>query len=177
MTTLNQSLFLFIHQFAGGNFLLDDLGVFFGQYLAYLMGVGFLVFVYYERGWRRKLYVLAEGAIAAMLARGLITEIVRFFYHHARPFTFYDFTPLIQETGWSLPSGHAALFFAIAMVLWYRNRAWGAWYLALAVLMGVARIYAGVHWPLDIVAGAAVGIGSAMFVHWLLRDSRGKIFS
>jgi membrane-associated phospholipid phosphatase len=41
--------------------------------------------------------------------------------------------------------------------------------------MGVARIYAGVHWPLDIVGGAVVGILSAWFIHWLLRDAREKI--
>jgi undecaprenyl-diphosphatase len=176
MTTLNQSLFQFIHQFAGRNFLLDGLGIFFAQYLAYLMGVGFLVFVFYERGWRRKFYVFAEGAIAVILSRGLITEIIRFFYHHARPFSFYNFVPLISEAGWSLPSGHAAIFFALATVLWYRNRAWGVWFFALATLMGIARVYAGVHWPLDIVAGAAIGIASAMFVRWLLRDSRKKLF-
>jgi len=39
-------------------------------------------------------------------------------------------------------------------------------------LMGIARVYAGVHWPIDIVGGAVVGLLSAWFMHWLLRGSR-----
>ena len=160
MAALNQSLFQFIHHFAGRYSLLDDFGIFLSQYLAYFMVAGFLVLVYRENGWRKRLYVFAEGVLAVILARGLLTEIIRFFYHHERPFSFYNFTPLIRESGWSLPSGHAAFFFALGVAVWYRNRAWGGWYLALAVLMGVARIYAGVHWPLDIAAGAAIGAGA-----------------
>jgi len=41
--------------------------------------------------------------------------------------------------------------------------------------MGVARIYAGAHWPLDVIGGAAVGILSALFIHWLLKGSRREL--
>lgn len=174
---MNQTIFLYIHQFAGRSFLLDDLGIFLAEYLPYLMVAGFLVLIIYENGWRRKLYWFAEGAIAVMISRGLLTEIIRLFYHHERPFSFYNFTPLISETGWSFPSGHAAWFFALAMTVWYVNRKWGIWYFALAVIMGVARVYAGVHWPLDIIGGVVVGILSALFVHWLLGRSRRELYA
>jgi undecaprenyl-diphosphatase len=176
MLSLNQSVFQFIHQFAGRNFLFDDLGIFFAQYLPYLMVAGFLLLAYYEKGWRKKLYVFAEGAIAVIIARGIVTEVIRFFYHHERPFSFYNFPPLISEAGWSFPSGHAAWFFALAMTVWYVNRKWGIWYFALATLMGIARVYAGVHWPLDIIGGIAVGIASGFLVHWFLRTSREGLY-
>jgi membrane-associated phospholipid phosphatase len=43
--------------------------------------------------------------------------------------------------------------------------------------MGIARIYVGVHWPLDILGGIVVGLASAWFVHWLLRDVREKLYA
>jgi undecaprenyl-diphosphatase len=175
--TLNQTVFLFIHQFAGRHVWLDDIGIFFAQYLAYFLVAAFLVFAYYQLGWRRKLYVLCEGAIAIMLSRGLITEIIRIFYHHERPFSFYNFTPLVQAAGWSFPSGHMAWFFAMSLTVWYFNRQWGWWFFGLSFVMGVARIYAGVHWPLDILGGIVVGLASAWFVHWLFRDTRQKLYA
>lgn len=175
--TLNQTLFLAIHQFAGRHLWLDDLGIFFAQYLAYFLVAAFLVLAYYQLGWRRKLYVFCEGAIAVMLSRGLVTEVIRLFYHHVRPFSFYNFTPLIQEAGWSFPSGHMAWFFALSLTVWYVNRTWGWWFFGLSFVMGIARIYVGVHWPLDILGGIVVGLLSAWFVHWLLRDVRQKLYS
>jgi membrane-associated phospholipid phosphatase len=41
--------------------------------------------------------------------------------------------------------------------------------------MGIARIYAGVHWPFDILGGIAVGIISGYFIHWLLRGTRAEL--
>ena len=172
MFSLNQAVFQFIY--AGGQHgaFLNMLGVFFAEYLPYLLILAFLVLAYYQSGWRRRVYLFSEGALAIILSRGIVTETIRFFYHHPRPFDFYDFTPLIPESGWSFPSGHAAWFFALAMVVWYSNRKWGWWFFALAVCNGVARVYVGVHWPFDIAGGAVVGIVSALFIHWLLAESR-----
>lgn len=168
MSNLNQLLFVWIHNLSGRSAWLDGLGIFFADYLAYLLVIGFLVLVIYEEGARQKFRLFAEGVIAVILARGIITTAIRFFYYHPRPFEAYGFAPLIGESGSSFPSGHAAWFFALAMVVWYVNRKWGIWYLVLAAAMGLARIYAGVHFPLDVLGGAAVGIASGMFVHWLL---------
>lgn len=176
LASFNQSLFLFIHQFAGRNFILDDAGIFLASYLPYLMGLAFLVLVWREDGWRKKLYVFAEGAIAVVLSRGLVTEIIRYFYYHPRPFAFYNFTPLISESGSSFPSGHMTFFFALSLVVWYANRKWGWWFFALSALVGIARIYAGVHWPYDIIGGVLIGLACGWFVHRLLKESREKLY-
>ena len=177
MSSFNQIIFHFIYAANHRSELLDIAGIFSAQYLPYLLVLGFLVLIYYQQGSRRRVYLFCEGVLAIILARGLITEIIRYFYHEQRPFSFYNFTPLINEGGWSFPSAHAAWFFALAVVVWYVNRKWGWWYLALALVMGVARVYAGVHWPLDVVGGAVVGVLSAMFIHWLLLGVREKLQS
>ena len=172
LARFNQSVFLFIYHAAGRWPLLDDIGIFFAEWLPYLLVIGFLVLVFGQPGARRKFYLFAEGALAVILARGILTEIIRFFYYHPRPFEIYGFVPLIPESGASFPSGHMTFFFALAMAVWYADRKWGVWYFVLAALMGIARIYVGVHWPLDILGGVVIGIASGAFIHWLLKEYR-----
>ncbi|HVN26620.1 MAG TPA: phosphatase PAP2 family protein [Candidatus Paceibacterota bacterium] len=170
--SFNQSVFLFVHHLAGRSGWIDGVGVFFADWLPYLLAAGFVVFVLGQKGWRQRFYLFAEGALAVIVARGLVTETIHLLYHEERPFSFYHFAPLVPGIGWSFPSAHAAAFFALATMLWYFNRRWGVWYFAFAVMNGVARVYAGVHWPLDIVGGVAVGVLSAMAVHAALKASR-----
>ena len=75
-------------------------------------------------------------------------------------------TAIVREeaTGFGFPSGHTTLAFALAAVLHPilpPTIRWVPWLLATAV--GVARVYVGVHWPMDLVGGASLGIaiGSA----------------
>jgi undecaprenyl-diphosphatase len=172
MSFSNHAVFLAIHNLSGRNGFADAIGIFLAEWMPYLLAIAFLALVFMQPGARKKFYLFAEGALAVILARGIVTPLIQLFYHEPRPFSFYGFAPLIGESGWSFPSAHAALFFALLIPVWYANKKWGWWYLAAAALMAVARVYAGVHWPLDIVAGAIIGIASGFFVRWLLRDAR-----
>ena len=64
-----------------------------------------------------------------------------------------------HASGFGFPSGHTTLAFAFATVLHpllpTRVR-WIPW--AIATAVGIARMYVGVHWPMDVVGGAALGI-------------------
>jgi len=66
----------------------------------------------------------------------------------------------------SFPSGHTCAAFA-AVCSWRPclPRGWGYTALLCAVLMGVSRLYVGVHFPSDVLVGALVGILSARIVH------------
>lgn len=166
---MNQYLFNLIFSLHGHSFLIDDLGVLFAKYVPYLLVLGFFVLIFHESSWRRRLFLFIEGALATILSRGILTEIIRFFYHHPRPFEALNFPPLIPESGYSFPSGHATFYFALATVIFLWNRRWGIWYLIFAALNGIARIYVGVHWPLDILGGAAIGILSGIILHSILK--------
>jgi undecaprenyl-diphosphatase len=173
---MNQQFFNDIHNFSGRSAIFDGVGIFFANYLIYFLILGFLFLVLAEKGPRRKLYWFGEGALATLLARGIVTEVVRFFYHHPRPFAFYGFAPLVTESGSSFPSGHMTFLFALATVVWYANRRWGILYFVLSFAVGVARIYVGVHWPLDILGGAVIGVLCAAIIHRFLRPSRKELF-
>ena len=62
--------------------------------------------------------------------------------------------------GWSsFPSDHAVLFFALATALWRSHRAIGGLaFLWALVVIGLPRVYLGLHYPTDILAGGVVGI-------------------
>ena len=60
----------------------------------------------------------------------------------------------------SFPSGHAQSAAAVGMyLLWLYPRRW-QWWSAGIILAGFARIYAGVHFPLDVLVGTCIGVGS-----------------
>ena len=62
--------------------------------------------------------------------------------------------------GWSaFPSDHAVLFFALAMGLYRAHRPFGvAAFLYATFVVCLPRVYLGLHWPTDILAGAALGV-------------------
>ena len=95
-----------------------------------------------------------------------MTEIIRFFYNRPRPFEVLENVVKLTDhtTGSSFPSGHAAVIFGLAGFLFLHNRKIGLWFLAAAVLIGIARVAVGVHYPSDILGGLTVGLVSAWIV-------------
>lgn len=72
----------------------------------------------------------------------------------------------------SFPSGHTVASFAAATAIYARNRFWGRLAYAFGALMGFSRLYLGVHFPTDVLAGAAIGTASAALVARLFRKAR-----
>lgn len=70
---------------------------------------------------------------------------------------------------YAFPSGHAAASFALATSA---TLSYPEWYVAVpalswATMTALARVWHGVHYPTDVAAGAALGVGSAVLVHVL----------
>jgi undecaprenyl-diphosphatase len=165
------TLFNLIHGLAGKSRVLDLLGIFLAEYLGYFLLFLVLYLIFFRPiEWKVRYRQILYMVLTLILSRGLFTEIIRFFYYRPRPFLVLDVQPLFNhEATPALPSGHAAFYFALALsVFYFIDRPWG-WKLIIAVsLMGLARIFGGVHWPLDIAAGFAVALVSIWLVRYLL---------
>ncbi len=164
-TMLNTFLFETINNLAVRNIWLDRLAVFFTDYAGYIM-LAVLVLLFIFKSSKLSRFMVLVALISAAVSRGIITTIIRFFYHHPRPFDVLTVKQLIPEGGYSFPSGHAAFYFALSTGVYLYNKKLGIAFFAVSALMGIARIFAGVHWPADILGGALVGILTALIVNF-----------
>ncbi len=157
--------------------ILDWGAVFFATYLPFALVIAAIVLFFRNPSWRVRLWYILATALSVLLARGFFTELVRFVYARPRPFVELRFPPLLNgfDPSPAFPSGHAAAFFALAFVMLFIKRRWGYWFLGFAVLNALARVYAGVHWPTDVIAGAIVGCLSAGIVWFALLRNPGDL--
>ncbi len=163
---MNELLFLKINNFAGYNIWLDGLGVFLSVYLGYIL-VAVLLYILIFRWSVRNSLMFWSAIVSAIIARLGITSLIRFFYHHPRPFDVMQVHQLIGESGYSFPSGHASFFFALSAAVYIFNKKLGIIFFISSIIMGLTRIYAGVHWPADILGGAIVGVATGWLIGYL----------
>lgn len=108
--------------------------------------------------------LLAIG-VGALLTNVVIKNIVA----RPRPYTYVEWNLIIDEPSeWSFPSGHttAAIAFATAITLRHK-KAW--WVYVPAALMAFTRLYLFVHFPTDILGGAAVGVIGGFTANYLTK--------
>ncbi len=111
--------------------------------------------------WRR-------AALAAVLSAGLglaVGKVISELVDRARPFVadphgVHLFAAHAADPGF--PSDHATAAFAIAVAILLRKRAWGIAALVLATVLAIGRVALGVHYPSDVLAGAALGSAAAL---------------
>jgi membrane-associated phospholipid phosphatase len=119
---------------------------------------GYLVW----KGRARAVAFLLLLALAIALADGAISNTLKHAIGRERPFlALPDVNCLLGKSGsGSMPSSHAANWFAATMValLFYRRSVWIT--LPLALLVSFSRVYNGVHYPSDVLAGAFLGAGA-----------------
>ena len=161
---VNGSIFDAINDLAGHVTVVDDVMKFAAQYAIY--GVVALViaswFIRRGSGESRRVAVYTS-VLTALLSIGVVL-VIHHFYVHQRPFVQrHDVVMLIKHgADSSFPSDHATVAFSLASgIAVYRLR-YGLMLGALALLIGFARVYVGVHYPFDILGGAAIGITIAL---------------
>jgi undecaprenyl-diphosphatase len=169
----------FINSFAGRSHLADAIIGHVSEDM--LMNGGFVMALFWwawmnvedralpEKSEKREILIfgLAGSVISLFLARVLALSLP----FRERPFI----NPLVQAKmppgfdradlmNWSsFPSDHATLFFCLAVTLWMVSRRLGVIAMCHAVfVVSLTRLYFGVHYPTDLLAGAALGSGVAL---------------
>ena len=153
---MNYQLFELINQQAGRADGIDDVMEFAATWLiyaAFAVGVALVAVALNRRQLRHVVEIAA--ALALAFAAAINLERVS---REVRPFQSHHVHQLIAHRGGgSMPSDHATAAFALAFAIGvFLHRKWGAALAIVAVLIGLSRVWVGVHYPGDILAAAAI---------------------
>ncbi|WP_194814907.1 bifunctional phosphatase PAP2/diacylglycerol kinase family protein [Nocardia sp. XZ_19_385] len=117
----------------------------------------------------------ARGLVAVGLASGIANGVAKPLFPRRRPPD--ESVPFVRRlvkppVSSSFPSGHAASAAAFATGVALEYPAAAVAVVPLAAAVGYSRVHIGVHWPSDVVAGAALGSGIALATHrwWAVRE-------
>ncbi|MBN2716386.1 MAG: phosphatase PAP2 family protein [Deltaproteobacteria bacterium] len=167
MTEFDINLFLYLNQLLAGS--IADLfftGVtFLGNGLVLLLLVTPLMVL----GSRDKFRAHFVALVLSVALGGLLVHGIKFATESERPPRYFASRGINIHIGTdipatpSFPSGHAQTAFAVAvyLCLLYRKWTWTVPLLLAATAVGLSRIALGVHFPLDVLAGALTGAGCA----------------
>jgi undecaprenyl-diphosphatase len=126
-----------------------------GYYYAVVPLLVVAVFLFYRRGWRLSAVLLVVSTGGSVV----LTTVLKGVFQRARPELF---DAGYQASFYSFPSGHATVavgfYGMLTVILAYRMRGAARWAVAacgllLVLLIGFSRLYLGVHYPTDILAG------------------------
>jgi membrane-associated phospholipid phosphatase len=176
---MNEFIFFQLHNFALQSPLVSMIAVFCAQWLPWIVLVVAKIIIIrhvLERKhpsfsflgrWLHEIISI----IITMLLVLTITKIIKELVAYPRPFLGLDIDPLLIHGGLdSFPSGHAAIFFALAGVMGFYEKKTRWFFLISAIIIGIARIMVGVHYPLDILVGAGIGFATAWLVHRYIKN-------
>lgn len=165
MVILNEidlTIFIWINRWVGTSKIFDNLmSLVVSDYLIPVASSMVLLGVWF--GWKteamRKLHqrsVLVAGA-GVLIANGLVT-VSNMLYFRERPFDVLDVNLLFyQPTDSSFPSNPTAIIIAISLGICIANKKLGKTVYCIAIIYGFSRVYAGVCYPGDILAGVLLG--------------------
>ena len=135
-----------------------------------------LAVAYYRARWKGIAVVL--GAVALSTAVDGLVRIIKPVFNRLRPFNSeLPFEVIFRgdpQGGLSFPSGHAADGFFIAVFIGLYFPRWRWYFIFLATLTAFSRVYCGVHYPIDIIAGAMLGSILAWLAYTLINKIRQK---
>ena len=146
--------------------MLDIVGIFFARWLPYLLFCFLIAFSFYY-----DIMNIFWGALATGILGRLINEFIHIFYKRKRPAYLDDTKVLVPfEKNFSFPSGHTVLFFGMSFYFLFYFGFLGIVLILLSFLIGIARVFCGVHWIRDILGGIIVALISANIINYFINN-------
>jgi len=146
----------------------------------YLFVLVFIALNYGRRGWWWSLGFICTIAIADMVGTRIFKEGIQ----RLRPCQDPDFLMYVRllvrqcSGGYSFVSNHAANHFGMAtyvsLTFWPVFRRWVYISYLWAFFIAYAQVYVGVHYPLDVLGGAALGTLAGLLTAWVVNNKTGS---
>ncbi len=169
----DQQLFLWLNSFHA-DWLDPIMLAITGKIIWFPLYAVILFFIIRKLKWR-SIYMLLAFALLITLADQSASGFFKPFFERLRPCHqpgIMEFVHTLKHCGgqYGFASSHASNTFALGIFMWflYRN-IYGRLMILWAVLVSYSRIYAGVHYPGDIIMGAILGLLSALIVYYLYK--------
>lgn len=136
--------------------MFNPLIIFAAKYL-YLLVIFIAVLFLVKEKTRRKNILIFSAVILPLVY--IIAQIAGKIYYDPRPFVVEHFTPLITHAANNgFPSDHSLISFAFASIIFLFNKKLGIILFALSFLVGISRVYVGIHYPIDVLGSFIISI-------------------
>lgn len=180
---MNLDLFYFFNNLSHKTLFLDEVIIFIAEGLPYVVIVFAISFILFHDD--RIMYNnLVLGSFDKLKQKTkeftllfftgffawFLSLLLKYLFVEDRPFvSLQGIVPLWHEVGYAFPSSHSAVFMAIAFAIFLEHKRMGIYFIFFAIIIGLARIVAGVHYPIDILGGFILGIFVSYLVKFLYK--------
>ncbi|MED4130413.1 phosphatase PAP2 family protein [Shouchella miscanthi] len=156
--------------------LMDGLAFVGSTKIVAILGIVLIIFLLVRRSPLKDVYFSA----AVLLTTGVLNTAAKYSFARVRPEEFM----IVELSTFSFPSGHtmgaASFYSVVAFLIWKRTDrrsirfAISSFSIGMIVLMGISRVYLGVHFPTDVMGGLFLSGAILSFFYWFYYQRNGR---
>lgn len=166
-------IFKYLNSFAGHKEWLDILGLIIAEHLIFVLPI--IVFIgYYFFNKKKNIFSIFLKILFSLILVYGLNYLIGVILKRPRPFVshreVYQLSKFFAKpSDYSFPSCHTAIAFVFVFSVLLDWKKFGIILIMPAIMIGLGRIFVGVHYPLDILGGILIAFISSFFVHLLFK--------